>query len=271
LTFLGVAVHPFDVPSLYQKYYPEWPIADGLSWSSSLAYRVGRWIDGNPNPMRWIRHGERVLEVGSGIGSFLSQARSVGASAVGIEIDGKMANALKQKGYNVFCGTVEEYARTAGEKFDTVVLSQVLEHMYDPVGTMHACRELLVPRGRVIISTPSLDSVYRTLYGKRWLHWHVPYHVSIYSRRAMCLLAQKTGFRVSRIMHVTSSTWFLAQRGVLVSQRKGGSGCFDRPAYSKASRLLVGPLLRLLDGIFVGDCMIALLQKLNPGEGGESS
>ena len=50
---------------------------------------------------------------------------------------------------------------TTDERFDTIVLGHVLEHVADPVAIMTRCREWLAPGGRVLMAVPNARSLHR--------------------------------------------------------------------------------------------------------------
>jgi 2-polyprenyl-3-methyl-5-hydroxy-6-metoxy-1,4-benzoquinol methylase len=47
------------------------------------------------------------------------------------------------------------------ERFDTIVLGHVLEHVDDPVAIMARCRHWLAPEGRLLLAVPNARSVHR--------------------------------------------------------------------------------------------------------------
>jgi len=76
------------------------------------------------NPMRGSCQEKASLTWAAVAGGLLSQAESLGAKVVGIEIDKKRAAALNERGHNVYCGSVDDYVGIASARFDKVVLSQ---------------------------------------------------------------------------------------------------------------------------------------------------
>ena len=111
-----------------------------------------------------------------------------------------------------FWGTLETYCETNPAPFDYIVLSQVLEHIYQPRQFLMSCKSLLRPGGRIVLSCPNYDSFLREQHGQRWLHWHIPYHVAQYNLHTLTLLAESMGLRISRFATFTPITWFFTQR-----------------------------------------------------------
>ncbi len=85
------------------------------------------------------------------------------------------------------------------QRFDTVLMMAVLEHLNFPYKTLRDVRQYLAPDGYLLVTTPSPlgDWVHRV--GSRMKLFypeHVVQHVKIYDRRAVCDLLTENGFEV---------------------------------------------------------------------------
>lgn len=101
-----------------------------------------------------------VLDIGCGQGGFLDLARRAGLDTAGVEISRRAAAIAAAKGHRVFCRSVLDGPITEGERFDLVVMWDVLEHLPDPGQALRRAREVLAPGGRLFITTPMMGSVY---------------------------------------------------------------------------------------------------------------
>ena len=104
--------------------------------------------------------GGRLLEVGCGPGDFLHEAHNSGYHVTGIEINAIAVDRARKTlpaDAQVICGTLGN-AELAAEKFDVCVLSDVIEHVRDPVAFLLELRQVLAPNAVLLVSTPSLDS-----------------------------------------------------------------------------------------------------------------
>ena len=63
------------------------------------------------------------------------------------------------------------------ERYDVVVLSNVLEHFLDPKAALADIARILRPGGELWISCPNARSWLRALCGRAWINWHVPFHI----------------------------------------------------------------------------------------------
>lgn len=99
--------------------------------------------------------GERILEVGVGVGHFLSAARGCGLNVAGIETNPSAAKAARDKGFEIYVDELGRVADKLGPHYDGVCGFQVLEHVSDPLYFMLGALALLRPGGRLVLSVPN--------------------------------------------------------------------------------------------------------------------
>jgi SAM-dependent methyltransferase len=114
--------------------------------------------------------GARVLEVGAGIGTITAQLEAGRERVVALELEPAYVALLARRfrGSRVvepWLTDVElaDEGRLRAERFDTVVLSNVLEHLRDDGGTLARFARLLPSRGRVVVFVPALPSLFGSL------------------------------------------------------------------------------------------------------------
>lgn len=102
----------------------------------------------------------RLLDVGSGSGSFLKLAASRGWQAAGVELSPELAaRAAERSGSPVACGDFPALDLPAGA-FDAVTLWDVLEHTTDPGAFLDRAREMLAPGGVLVVFTIDAASLF---------------------------------------------------------------------------------------------------------------
>ncbi len=106
--------------------------------------------------------GERVLEVGAGVGANTTLFLNSGENRfwVSMEPDLALVDRLKhaQTGTAIAASTVDAFAESAG--FDTIMYIDVLEHIEDDKGEVLAASKLLAPRGKLIVLSPAYNFLY---------------------------------------------------------------------------------------------------------------
>ncbi len=143
-----------------------------------------------------------VLEMGCGDGLMLDALRNRGWNVAGTERTEKMAEfARKNLGLQVYVGGFDEIPR--GQKFDLIVLFQVLEHLNDPVATLQQCATLLEPEGKLIIAVPNLKSWQSEYASSYWFHLDVPRHLFHFSPESLRNALKIAGLSVSSISYVS--------------------------------------------------------------------
>lgn len=140
----------------------------------------------------------RLLEVGSGSGRFLNRMRNAGWKVEGIDFDPVAAARVKERfGITVAVGSLPELGYPEGQ-YDVVAMSQVIEHVPDPVLLLQECRRVLRVGGRLVLSTPNARSVAHRAYGRHWRGLEPPRHLYVFSPSALERCARECGFRELR-------------------------------------------------------------------------
>jgi SAM-dependent methyltransferase len=105
------------------------------------------------------KNGEEVLEFGAGIGTLAEIWKNkFGSSPECLEIDSKMAQILKNRGF-VCYQTCEEITK----KYDKIYSSNVLEHIEDDVLVIKKLHNLLKEGGLIAIYVPAFSILYSGL------------------------------------------------------------------------------------------------------------
>ncbi len=136
----------------------------------------------------------RLLELGCGFGDFLVEARARGFQVEGLEYSThstRVANA--RLGSDVVRSGSLESASSPGDAYDIIAAFDVIEHVRDPVDSLHRVYSALKSGGIVAIVTPSLDSWSRRLLGRHWMEYKTE-HLTYFSRKSLERLLKNAGF-----------------------------------------------------------------------------
>jgi len=167
-------------------------LGTALSWIGPLKEAVELSVMTLDGRMRG-----KLLDVGCGDGRFLAKMRDLGWEVTGVEPDGLAVEVARERfGLDVHRGTLEDI-RFPERTFDVVTMNHVIEHVPDPVGTLEECLRVLKPGGRLVVTTPNVESLGHRLFGKRWFHLDPPRHLYLFSARSLLMCAERAGLRVT--------------------------------------------------------------------------
>ncbi len=142
---------------------------------------------------RALPPGELVLDIGCGSGLFLETVRQAGYAVAGIEVAEPAALFLKQTGYRVFHGTVEE----APDGWADPALCTsffVLHHVSDPIGFLQTIRRKY-PRAPLVLTEHYLGTDPNKLAPLNL----PPRRLTIWNQDSMRLALEKAGFAVETV------------------------------------------------------------------------
>jgi 2-polyprenyl-3-methyl-5-hydroxy-6-metoxy-1,4-benzoquinol methylase len=274
-------LQPEKIGAFYAAHYPlavETPTS--VRQAARITPRWHAWLTGTDNIAHALAQpGTDVLDIGSASGVSLIEIGARGARAFGIEPDPTAAGIARQLGLKVHTGFITDHPFPR-QSFDFITASQVIEHAPDPRAFLLAVAERLKPSGKIILSFPNLGALYRRIFGRRWLHWHIPYHLNFFTRRSFAHLAREAGLQVISSRTITPNLWTLIQlRSLLEKPQEGRMGRIWAAQHGRASspprgltrlalsgsRLVggagIGFANRLIDSLGRGESFLVTLQK----------
>jgi SAM-dependent methyltransferase len=124
-----------------------------------------------PNYLSWVSElclphfGHRVLEVGAGHGAITARSEQ-GGEVVASDVSPPCVAALRKRFAgrpNVRIEDLDLRGLELDERFDSVLMVNVLQHIPDDVGALRGLSRLLVPGGNVVVYVPALTGLYGAL------------------------------------------------------------------------------------------------------------
>ena len=172
-------------------------------WGVSLTYSFGV-RDDLFSLMDLSSEGLRILEIGCACGATLMEigARSPSAKLYGVELNEKAAEIARTYA-NVLAMDVERVDENdIRERFDYILMPDVLEHLIDPWKALRNMRKLLVPGGCIVASIPNvahISNLYYLLQG-RWEYQDAGLldltHFRFFTQHEIVLMFREAGLTV---------------------------------------------------------------------------
>lgn len=147
----------------------------------------------------------RVLDLGCGNGHLCAQLRAAGHEVVGMEPDAGGAALARRAnpGLPVYrLGVDDDPRRLLADEapFDHVVCTEVVEHLYAPRRLPRFAAEVLLPGGRLVVTTPYhgyWKNLALALAGRWDPHFTALWdggHIKFFSRATLATLLAEAGF-----------------------------------------------------------------------------
>jgi len=136
----------------------------------------------------------RLLDVGSGNGTFLMLMAKLGWEVMGIEPDPIAARYAQGQGLEVVVGRLEDI-KFEPESFDAITLSHVIEHISDPVHVFKVLSYALKPGGLLVSISPNPCGILSRIFGTSWRELDPPRHLVLLGPRALAELSCNFGLQ----------------------------------------------------------------------------
>jgi 2-polyprenyl-3-methyl-5-hydroxy-6-metoxy-1,4-benzoquinol methylase len=146
-----------------------------------------------------------TLEIGCGSGEFLHKLQKKGISCTGLDFNQNAINEAKKKGLNVVNSTLKEYLKANNDKFDNIILYQILEHIFDINDFFNDLIKLLNHNAQILIAVPNNDSfVFNVLDDSSYVEASSllnmpPHHAVRWTKKSFQKLAQIFGLKINTI------------------------------------------------------------------------
>ena len=274
--FLDADFAQAELSNLYTNYYPRrtFDVENYTPHQEARGFRA--WLNGNRrSAYLWVPRNVRVLDIGCGFGESLGYHAARGCDVYGVEADENIRRVADRYGFQVQVGVFDP-ALFQDNYFDVLTMDQVIEHVANPLDVFRGISRVLKPGGLAILSTPNPEGWGSRVFRKKWINWHVPYHLHHFSSASLDICADTAGLVVEARKTITSSEWLYYQWLHLMTCPKEGSPSVfwnqqvrlrDLKTWVKYLPILLHRLkvnlaiTRCMDAMGVGDNRLIFLRK----------
>jgi SAM-dependent methyltransferase len=227
-----VYANPAATQDDYDRFYCDWSKYDDSSTATGSGvspYDAARLSTVATDIARALpSRAASILDAGCATGGLLTALREQGFTAVaGLDPSPRCAAACRERGFEAYAGSVSSAATPAHlPKFDCVVFSHVLEHIYDIPAFFNSARGLLAPGGFFYLETPDATRYDEYLYAP-FQEFNTE-HINHFSARAIENVARRFGFRPilveQKVIRTAQDTLYPAVFGVFRDNGEAASG-----------------------------------------------
>ena len=141
-----------------------------------------------------------LLDIGCGYGTFIDFMDKHGWEVQGLEPSNVAYNLAKQKGLNVFNGTLEDFCNINYKKYSCINLNNVLEHLENPVNVLRVCKNMLNDDGIIRIKVPNDFNQLQFIANKKVKNknWWIAYpdHINYFTFSSLGKILKDLDFKI---------------------------------------------------------------------------
>jgi 2-polyprenyl-3-methyl-5-hydroxy-6-metoxy-1,4-benzoquinol methylase len=186
---------------------------------------------------------KNILDVGCGFGLLSKELKKTypKLDLYGIE-HAKEASQSSKKILKLLQCNIEDMAlikrKLKSQKFDIIIFSDVLEHLYDPVGVIKSYKSLLKQDGTIVLSVPNIANIFSRI---ALLFGYFNYsetgvmdktHIRFFNRKNLKQLATESDLKiVSQKYDSIIVRWFVPLIKIFIANNKGSGNILDSKLY----------------------------------------
>lgn len=182
----------------HMKYYNKIVIEKSASYFSKTNMNIIASIMGNSNT---------VLDIGCGFamtGRELKQ-RNLAKYVIGIEANPDVAEVAKKNIDEVICCNAEDVELAFDDFFDYIILSHILEHLYDPSAFIKKIAKSLKKEGKLIVGLPNIkywrilwDLIFRDMWEYQEAGILDHDHVRFFTMKSAVRLIEDSNYEINK-------------------------------------------------------------------------
>lgn len=157
------------------------------------------WLDRLRPVYRPPRPDVRLLDFGCGSAAFSSAARTVGWLPLAADFSDDVVDRVRGAAVESYL-VPDLWPALADNPVDLVRMNHVLEHLYDPVGTLRRLWSSLRPGGVLHLAIPNPVGLSSAVFRRHWMGLE-PRHIVQYTPKVLRSVLHRAGFDVLAVLH----------------------------------------------------------------------
>lgn len=143
---------------------------------------------------KYVNNDARILDAGCAMGFMVELARLHGYNAYGFDPSSYALSRASSTIKQYLSQATIETASYKKNSFDVITMTDIIEHVQDPISSMRTLRQCLKRDGFIVIATGDTQSVAAKLLGKHWTFYIPPQHLFFLSKNNLTTMLHKSGF-----------------------------------------------------------------------------
>jgi len=147
----------------------------------------------------------KILDLGCSYGHTIYGLKQWGYEVVGTDLS-EDACEYALKYYDIKVYNQEFPSETEYSSYDVLILSQIIEHIIDPVMYLNKAVSYLKNDGIIFIGTPNIDCILFNIFLENYEPVKPPEHISYFNHKSIKILVQRCGLTILKV-YTESPIW----------------------------------------------------------------
>ena len=201
-----------------------------------------------------------ILELGCGAGHLLLALRNLGFSCL-CGVDWTIPPELADEAPSIAFVAEDIALYVPPRPLDVVIINNVIEHVRDPQALLERYRTYLAEHGSILLLTPNAQSLSHHVFGRYWSGLHSPWHVHVFTRDSLAILAQRAGFQIRETsVGEDPGGWAISVQNRYRSRRQRSVGGSGFSFIAAVALVCFAPVALLAAAVGRGAALLAILQ-----------
>jgi SAM-dependent methyltransferase len=138
-----------------------------------------------------------ALDVGAGSGAYALalKASAMFEDVIAFDLSDECVKVCREKGLNAASGQLKNFGKG---KFGFLCMNDLIEHLFEPVGFLKECFDILKPGGYISIATPNGEGFDFKILKENTKNITPPEHLNYFNPDSIGVLLERAGFQVVR-------------------------------------------------------------------------
>lgn len=151
-----------------------------------------------------VKKNDKILDVGCGSGTWLLQKSLIGWGNLHgcdpfLERDMHYGDRVQIKKCSI-------HEIEGDASYDEIRMSDVFEHMTDPLEALQSASRLLKHGAVLLTSIPIFPNIAFDLFGAHWYQIDAPRHIFLHSKKSLAYLEEQSGLKIIKIVYDSFSS-----------------------------------------------------------------
>lgn len=180
------------------------------------------------------KKGLKILELGCSYGYLTFAMSKTENDCYGIDISQKAIDFAKTNYGDYFEATsIEEFVKSCNQKYDLIIATEVVEHLFDISKFLEQIKNLLSQQGQILLTTPNKDYTKKNFV---WLTDLPPVHITWLGKKSFSIIGSLKNFNIN---FITFRDYYPPNENKFIKYLRFQKEIIPKPVFSKDGKALL--------------------------------